>query len=120
MGRVVDADSILTAGNHPYSAEFLANIQGYNSSIALASMRAPGLCEDLANGEQGVYTFRIQGQLYHMVGPLEADEGEVPRMRVKSPSLPRFTLSTRPNRPGCGTPIFVGRLPLRCCQSYRP
>ena len=42
-------------------------------------MRAPGLCEGLANGEQGVYTFRIQGQLYHMVGPLEADEGEVPK-----------------------------------------
>jgi hypothetical protein len=61
------------------SKAFLHNIRGYNSSIALASVRAPGLCEDLANGEQGVYTYSIQGALYHMVGPLEAAEDEVPR-----------------------------------------
>ena len=60
------------------SREFLKNIRGYNSAIALASFRAPGLSEELANAQHGVYTFRIQGGVYHMVGDLEPGEGEVP------------------------------------------
>lgn len=61
-----------------YDAEFLKNIRKYNQVFAFTSLRA-NVDENLASSRNGVYTFRVNGQLYHNIGPLMPDEGESPK-----------------------------------------
>ena len=56
--------------NDPNTDEpFINHIRAYNQVLAFTSIRA-NIDEDLANAREGVYTFRIQGGLYHQVGGL--------------------------------------------------
>ncbi|CAI2190137.1 18133_t:CDS:1, partial [Funneliformis geosporum] len=56
--------------NDPESDEpFVTQIQAYNQVLAFTSLGV-NLDEKLANAKEGVYTFRIQGELYHQIGDL--------------------------------------------------
>ncbi|CAG8743721.1 8226_t:CDS:2, partial [Gigaspora rosea] len=56
---------------------FRNNIHAYNSVFAFTSMGVK-LDEKLANGKNGVYTFRVQGGIYHAIGFLYPDN-EIPK-----------------------------------------
>jgi hypothetical protein len=60
------------------NAQFLQNIRRYNNVHAFTSMGAK-VDEQLANARDGVYTFRIQGQMHHSIGSMQAVEGEAPK-----------------------------------------
>jgi len=49
--------------------EFRLNIRAYNNLFAFTSVRVT-LDKNLANGRDGVYTFRVQGGIYHSIGSL--------------------------------------------------
>lgn len=55
--------------------EFRKNIRKYNSAFAFASLGVK-YDRELASQRQGVYTFRISGQLCHLMGSLLPEEGE--------------------------------------------
>lgn len=61
-----------------YDKEFKCDIRKYNQAFAFTSLRA-NVDERLASQCDGVYTFRINGQLYHHIGPLVPEEGESPK-----------------------------------------
>ena len=66
--------SLLSNLQDPNSGHFKQCIRRYNSALACASMGAkvrppPG---------NGPYCFRIQGQVYHVSGPLHPHEGDAP------------------------------------------
>jgi hypothetical protein len=48
---------------------FRTFIRAYNNNLALASIGVR-LDERFNNGKSGIYTFRVQGTIYHRVGPL--------------------------------------------------
>lgn len=54
---------------------FLNKIRKYNAALSFTSMGVQ-VDENLANGQQGVYTFRIQGQVVHRIGSLLPPHGE--------------------------------------------
>jgi Helitron helicase-like domain at N-terminus len=58
--------------------EFRRKIRKYNQAMSLCSLLAI-VDEELANDQNGIYTFRVKGQIHHMVGPAEAHEGERPK-----------------------------------------
>uniref|UniRef100_U9UV61 Helitron helicase-like domain-containing protein n=1 Tax=Rhizophagus irregularis (strain DAOM 181602 / DAOM 197198 / MUCL 43194) TaxID=747089 RepID=U9UV61_RHIID len=60
-------------GQKPY----IDSIRAYNSIFAFTSLGA-NIDEDLANAKEGVYTFRIQGALYHRIGGLMPKENYPP------------------------------------------
>ncbi|CAG8444015.1 7874_t:CDS:2 [Dentiscutata heterogama] len=49
--------------------KFRVNIRAYNSAFAFTSMGVK-LDKKLANDKDGVYTFRAQGGIYHLIGSL--------------------------------------------------
>ena len=56
--------------NDPNSDDpFVNQIRAYNHVLAFTSLGAT-IDEELANAREGVYTFRIQGALYHRIGGL--------------------------------------------------
>src|ERR1700735_1404002 len=66
--------SLLSDREDPNYNHFKLSIRRYNSALACASMGAnvkppPG---------NGPYCFRIQGQVYHVSGPLHPTDGEAP------------------------------------------
>ena len=69
----------LLLGNNVESREFQKNICAYNSSLAFVSLGAH--LDDQFTRGGGVYTFRIHGITYHIIGPLVPNEGteEVPQ-----------------------------------------
>ncbi|XP_071936965.1 uncharacterized protein [Coffea arabica] len=60
------------------AAEFRRCVRSYNNMFAFTSI---GIHPDksLAANYNGVYTFRIQGQMYHYINPLIPENGEKPR-----------------------------------------
>uniref|UniRef100_A0A182KHH5 Helitron_like_N domain-containing protein n=1 Tax=Anopheles christyi TaxID=43041 RepID=A0A182KHH5_9DIPT len=65
-------------------ADFLRNIRSYNNAFAFTSMGASVRANDpvrqdrsVADG-RGVYTYRIQGALYHRIGALDRGSGHTP------------------------------------------
>ncbi|CAG8592648.1 27903_t:CDS:2 [Dentiscutata erythropus] len=63
--------------NDNIGKDFRENIRAYNSIFAFTSMGIK-FDEDLANGKDGVYTFRVQGEIYHSIGSLLQVDG-IPR-----------------------------------------
>ena len=51
--------------NEPY----VNHIRAYNQVLAFTSLGA-NIDQELANAKEGVYTFKIQGSLYHQIGGL--------------------------------------------------
>jgi hypothetical protein len=72
--RVVE----LLGGTTRVCVHFRKNIRKYNSVLSFTSM---GVNYDkaLANGRQGVYTFRICGQVVHKISPFLPAEGAQPK-----------------------------------------
>ena len=61
----------LYMGTTPKSWKFLKSIQKYNQAFAFTSIRSKfqsGQVED-----RGVYTFRVNGELCHLIGNLQPD-----------------------------------------------
>ena len=59
--------------NDPTNSPYVDNIRAYNSVLAFTSLGA-NFDQELANAKEGVYTFRIQGALYHRIGGLKPKE----------------------------------------------
>jgi len=66
--------SLLT-GNDQSFVQFRRSIRAYNNIFALASNGADP-DRNLANGRQGVYTFRINGNIHHQIGPFLPPNGQ--------------------------------------------
>ena len=67
---------LLTATDNS-GREFRSHIRAYNSSLALCSLGA-NYDRELANARRGVYTFRIHGVVYHLIGGLAPRDGKPP------------------------------------------
>jgi hypothetical protein len=61
----------------PAGRLFRENLRMYNNTLSLCSLGAR--IDNSVSGQSGVYTFRIQGALYHRIGSLLPVEGEQPR-----------------------------------------
>ena len=57
------------------SPEFRKKIRKYNQVMSFCSLGAK-VDQTLANDRQGVYTFRVNGQIHHEIGSAEPLEGE--------------------------------------------
>lgn len=74
----------LLTGDDPLSRGFRNNIRKYNSAIAFTSVGAK-LDDSLngpqrgANGQGAPWVFRLQGQMVHRIGALEAAPGQTPQ-----------------------------------------
>jgi hypothetical protein len=65
-------------GSGRESKEFLAKIRKYNLSFAFTSMGSK-LDTNLASDRNGVYTFRVNGEMYHRIGSFDAEPGQPAR-----------------------------------------
>lgn len=66
----------LFAGNTPEARHFRENIRRYNAAFAFTSMFSNIDQNVTGTGRRGgPYTFRIHGELYHRMGPLEPQNG---------------------------------------------
>ncbi|CAI2198355.1 7884_t:CDS:1, partial [Funneliformis geosporum] len=59
--------NLLTQNNPDSDEPFVTYIRAYNQVLAFTSL-CVNLDKELANAKKGVYTFRIQGALYHQIG----------------------------------------------------
>ena len=57
----------------PANQPYVDNIWAYNNVLAFTSLGV-NFDQELANAKEGVYTFRIQGALYHRIGGLKPKE----------------------------------------------
>ena len=57
------------------STEFRKKIRKYNQVMSFCSLGAK-VDETLANERNGIYTFRVSGQIHHQIGSAEPSEGE--------------------------------------------
>ncbi|PKK65714.1 hypothetical protein RhiirC2_808469 [Rhizophagus irregularis] len=69
--------NLLTSNDPNTDKPYVDNIRAYNSIFAFTSLGA-NIDEDLANAKEGVYTFQIQGALYHRIGGLMPKENYPP------------------------------------------
>lgn len=63
----------LTSNDLNTNKPYVDNIRAYNSILAFTSLGA-NIDEELANAKEGIYTFQIQGALYHRIGGLMPKE----------------------------------------------
>ncbi|GES92235.1 uncharacterized protein LOC114268814 [Rhizophagus clarus] len=61
--------SLLTTNDPITNEPYVNQIRAYNQVLAFTSLGA-NIDENLANAKDGIYTFRIQGALYHQIGSL--------------------------------------------------
>ncbi|KAI8136439.1 hypothetical protein BJV82DRAFT_527730 [Fennellomyces sp. T-0311] len=61
----------------PTSNQFFNDIRKYNSAFAFASLGAT-IDNNYTNARGGAYAFRIQGGIYHRIGPLLPDGAAPP------------------------------------------
>jgi len=61
--------ALLTTNDPNTDEPYVNQIRAYNQILAFTSLGA-NIDENLANACDGVYTFRIQGALYHQIGGL--------------------------------------------------
>ncbi|GKF28328.1 hypothetical protein Tco_0094670, partial [Tanacetum coccineum] len=59
------------------NTHFMDNIRAYNQMFSMTSLGA-NVDKSINNGK-GPYIFRISGQLYHWIGSLCPEEGQLPR-----------------------------------------
>jgi hypothetical protein len=63
--------------NSNQAREFRKNIRTYNNAFSFTSL-GTSFDHDLASSRDGCFTFRIQGTMYHRIGPIRAANGELP------------------------------------------
>ena len=61
--------NLLTTNDPVLNEPYVNQIRSYNQVLAFTSLRT-NIDNELANAQKGVYTFRIQGELYHQIGGL--------------------------------------------------
>ena len=66
----------LLRDSSPRAAAFRKHIRAYNASLCFASL---GCNVDESLARTGIYSFRVQGQMYHHLGPLLSDSAIHPR-----------------------------------------
>ena len=66
----------LLTGNNVRSRRFRQNIRSYNSALAFTSA---GVKLDERLTPNGIYTYRIHGQVYHRIGSLIPEQGQIPK-----------------------------------------
>lgn len=64
----------LLTNNHPLSGHFLTNIRKYNSLFQMTSFGAKEIREG-----NFMPTFKIEGQVYHLIGSLLPSSGQNPQ-----------------------------------------
>lgn len=64
----------LLTQNDDQSVEFRTHIRRYNNALAFTSLNAK-IDDRVPNNRPAPYVFRIHGQLCHLIGPLEAEDG---------------------------------------------
>jgi hypothetical protein len=64
----------LLGGQTAQCKRFRNSIRRYNAALSFTSLGAD-VDRDLANGRQGVYTFRVCGQVSHKIGSLLPEDG---------------------------------------------
>ena len=70
LAPVLDAIYKLLTERDPISNEsYVKSIRSYNYMLAFTSIQVD-VNKELANAREGVYTYRIQGGLYHQIGGL--------------------------------------------------
>lgn len=62
----------LLTSNSDLAKEFRKNIRKYNQALAFTSFGA-NVNQELANDRDGVYTFRVNGQICHLMGIVSQD-----------------------------------------------
>lgn len=62
----------LLTGTDEMSSSFRRNIRTYNNNLAFTSLRAE-YDSTLTSNTGGVYTFKVQGQVYHFLDPLKSN-----------------------------------------------
>ena len=65
----------LCRGSSPEAIEFRQCIRSYNNMFAFTSLGVH-YDRELSKRNKGIYTFRVQGQIYHFVNPLKPSDGE--------------------------------------------
>ena len=65
-------------GNDNSSRDFRDNIRAYNSLLSFTSCGAK-VDESLMVDRTGVFTYRIHGEMYHLIGSLLPEEGRMPQ-----------------------------------------
>nr|XP_027071785.1 uncharacterized protein LOC113696591 [Coffea arabica] len=73
--KMLDKLLQLYKGNTPESIEFRQCIRSYNNMFAFTSLGVH-YDKELSKRNRGIYTFRVQGQIYHFVNPLKPSTGE--------------------------------------------
>jgi hypothetical protein len=68
---------LLTANDPILNTPYVSQIRSYNQVLAFTSLGA-NIDKELANAQDGVYTFRIQGELYHQIGELMPKDYQKP------------------------------------------
>ena len=71
-----DALKNLYDGDSPQSRHFRLNIWKYNRAFAFTSIKAN--VDHTINARAGAPVYRVQGELYHQYGPIEAPENQEP------------------------------------------
>ncbi|XP_071905155.1 uncharacterized protein [Coffea arabica] len=65
----------LCRGSSPEAIEFRQCIRSYNNMFGFTSLGVH-YDRELSKRNKGIYTFRVQGQIYHFVNPLKPSDGE--------------------------------------------
>lgn len=55
---------------------FMKNIRGYNNALSFTSLGAN--IDDSVAGQMGIYTFRVRGQMHHLIGSLLPQPNDLP------------------------------------------
>ncbi|GKD58267.1 DNA helicase [Tanacetum coccineum] len=63
------------------NSHFIEHIRAYNQMFAMTSFEAK--VDDSVNRGRGPYVFKISGQIYHWIGSLCPEEGEIPGMKIR-------------------------------------
>ncbi|PLW24016.1 hypothetical protein PCASD_04072 [Puccinia coronata f. sp. avenae] len=66
----------LMIGTDQRSLHFQRFLRSYNNALSFASLGAR--LDHTVQGQAGIFSFRVQGTLYHQIGSLLPEDGEVP------------------------------------------
>ncbi|KAJ8657750.1 hypothetical protein O0I10_006565 [Lichtheimia ornata] len=76
--EIIDLITADRTSRNQSHVNFMNNIRAYNSMFAFCSIKA-NYDRRLADGSDGVPTYRINGTMYHHMGALSAREGQEPK-----------------------------------------
>ena len=96
--------------------DFRSNICQYNMALAFTSL---GVTEDRLVNRRGSWVFRVQGELCHLIGSLQPDEGDHPSYAQLYIYDAQLALAQRMNRNDNLSPNTMGFLQTMLLQYHR-